>query len=78
MAKGFAERADNGDIIHTVKGESETLGLIAKWYAGSAAKATEIANMNGLAEGGTLTPGARIRVPLNLIKQFKAMAGDYK
>lgn len=75
MSKGFAERADNGDVIHTVKGESETLGAIAKWYAGAEDKAGEIARMNGLAEGGVLVPGARIRVPLNIIKELKAMPG---
>lgn len=77
ISKGFAERADNGDIIHTVKVDTETLDLVSKWYTGSPTNATEIGNFNGLVPGGSLTPGARIRLPLKLITQTKVMPDGF-
>lgn len=73
MAKGYAERASNGDVLHSVKSEDETISKIAGWYTGSEANAKEIASANGLDESKSLSPGMRIRIPLSIVKQFKAL-----
>jgi hypothetical protein len=73
MSKGFAERAENGDVIHTVKKEGETLESIARWYAGGEAHAAELATLNNLKSGEPVPVGQRVRVPLRHVKQFKAM-----
>ncbi len=72
MAQGFAERAENGDLWHVVKGDSETLELIAKWYAEPSA-VDEIARVNGLVAGQALLAGTKVRVPLKLLKKLKVM-----
>lgn len=73
MSKGFAERADNGDVIHNAKGENETVESIAKWYCGDISKGAEIASLNGLKLGDKLAKGARVRVPIKVVKNFKQM-----
>lgn len=78
MAKGFAERADNGDLIHTVAAEGTSLASVAKWYTGSDKNASELAKINNLPEDQPLPKDSRIRVPLRLIKQFKVMPEDFK
>lgn len=78
MAKGFAERADNGDVIHTVKSDSETAELLTKWYTGSTANLPEVERVNGLATGQLLVPGARLRIPIKLLKKLKVMPADFK
>jgi len=78
MAKGFAERAENGDVVHTVKSSSETLSALAKWYTGSATAAAEIGSYNGIAETDILSEGKRVRIPMKNVKQFKAMPADFK
>jgi len=77
MAKGFAERAANGDLIHTSKA-GDNLALIAKWYTDSANNAAAIAQANAIAPTETLGDGKRLTIPLKLVKQFKAMPADYK
>lgn len=72
MSLGYAERADNGDVIHTVVG-GENLASIAKWYTNSSDNATSLAEANGIKIGDTLSAGARIRIPLKLIKNIKQM-----
>ena len=76
MSKGFAERAENGDIIHTVKSDKESVEAIAAWYTGSAKNGAELAKLSDLKEGEAPTIGKRIRVPVKKITQFKAMAGN--
>lgn len=78
IARGFAERADNGDVIHTVKSETETAGLMARWYTGAESNAREITDYNGLPEAEIFTIGKRLRIPFRLVKQFKAMPADYR
>lgn len=73
MAQGFAERAPNGDVVHTVKSDAETFEKIAEWYTGSANNALDVATINGQTLQSKLTPGNRIQIPLKLIKQFKAL-----
>jgi hypothetical protein len=73
MAQGFAERAANGDVVHTVKVETETIEQIAQWYTGSATNASSILQSNGITAGTGLKTGIRIQIPLALVKQFKRM-----
>lgn len=73
MSQGFAERADNGDIIHTVGGDNESIGVIAGWYTGSTANAKALADLNGTNLTDPLPRGKRVRVPLALLKNLKVM-----
>ena len=73
MAKGYAERADNGDVIHTVKSDRESVADIAKWYTGNAANTAAINEANGLADEKELLQNQRIRVPLKLLKNLRSM-----
>ena len=73
MSQGFAERDTNGDVIHTVQNDGETLEKIAAWYAGNKNKASEIAKASGVEAGTTPTIGTRLRIPLNLVKNTKQM-----
>jgi len=75
ISQGYAERAANGDLIHTVKTETETLADIAKWYTGSATNATAIlaSNATELKTPEALTIGTRIKIAASLITQTKAM-----
>jgi hypothetical protein len=76
MAKGFAERASNGDVVHTAKG-GESLAAVSKWYTGSDTHAADIALSNGLQAALPLAPGVRVKVPLKLLKQLKSMPADF-
>ncbi len=78
MAKGFAERGDNGDIIHTVQEPGETLEGIAKWYADAPGKGKDLATFNGIDAAAPLNIGARIRVPLRDVKNLKIMPPGYR
>jgi len=73
MSQGFAERAENGDVIHTVGGDNETISAIAAWYTGSTANAKAVADLNGSNLTDALPRGKRIRVPIALLKELKAM-----
>lgn len=72
MSQGFAERAQNGDVIHTVKKGDETLEAIAKWYTGGAG-VNDLAAANGTQADVPLAPGTRITIPMKQVKEFKAM-----
>ena len=78
LSKGYAARADNGDIIHIVKDDVETLSAIAKWYAGSEDKVADIAKQNGFDPNTKLSRGNQIRVPFNIIKNDKMMPSEIK
>lgn len=73
MSKGFAERDKNGDVMHTVKAETETLEAIATWYSADKSKAGEIAAASGLDPAAPLKVGARVRIPLSIVKNGKRM-----
>lgn len=73
MSKGFAERADNGDVIHTVSTAHESLDGIATWYTDLESNAEALAHANNMAVTDKLHEGMRIRVPLELVKRFKQM-----
>jgi len=73
MSQGFAERASNGDVIHTVKVNTETLTTIAEWYTGSSQNGDALAKANALGANDPLAVGTRISVPVNMVKNFKVM-----
>lgn len=74
MSKGYAERNESGDIIHTVKSPVETMAAVATWYTGDDANAKKIATHNGFSSSKhKLAKGDRIVVQLKLLKRFKAM-----
>lgn len=77
LAKGYAERAANGDVIHTVR-EGETLENIAKWYTGNAGNGEDIAKANRIGAGDTLSGAQRINIPGKLLKNLKQMPPGYK
>lgn len=71
MSQGYAERAENGDVVHTVAVDGETLASIAAWYAGDPQHEEAIAKANGLTKGAAVTKGTRISIPMGLVKNFK-------
>jgi len=73
ITEGYVERASNGDAIHRVKSSSETLEAIAKWYTGDESKAASVAEANGLQVHGPLNAGMRIRIPVAIATQNRAM-----
>lgn len=72
ISQGFAERAPNGDVVHTVAVDDESLSSIATWYTGSAGNEEKIASANGLKSGATLAKGTRVTIPMSLVTNFKA------
>jgi hypothetical protein len=78
MSQGYAERAPNGDLIHTVKHENETLATIVKWYTDSPDRAAEIAKQNNIESTGAVAQGTRITIPSAALKKFKIMPPDFK
>jgi hypothetical protein len=74
ISQGFAERAENGDLVHLVNGDNEKLDDVVKWYTGSPANASAVAAKNALTPGSALVKGTRIIIPFALVKQFKTFA----
>jgi hypothetical protein len=72
-AKEFAERAPNGDVIHTVKSPTETLASISNWYSGSGANAKKVSEKNNIPEDAKLTPGTKVFVPGEIVTNPKTM-----
>jgi hypothetical protein len=72
-ARQLAERNPNGDLIHNVKNPTETFHTLANWYAADSEKAKEIADKNGLPIDAKLTPGTKLFVPAEIVKNPKEM-----
>lgn len=70
MSQGFAERASNGDVIHTAE-MIDTLASIAAWYTGDAQNEEAIAKVNGLSKGAAIPLGTRVTIPVGIVKNFK-------
>lgn len=73
MSRGYAERTQTGDVVHTTKKEGESLRDIAAWYTGSPDNAEAIASRNNIPLEGVIISGARITIPQSMVKEFKAM-----
>lgn len=78
IAQGYAPRADNGDVIHVVKYENETLHRITNWYTESDKNEEQIAKLNNLTPGQAVPLGTQIRIPLELLKRLKSMPSTFK
>lgn len=78
IAKGYAPRNENGDVIHIVRGDNENLRQISRWYCTSEAALPEIAKNNNLDEKSSLKAGSQVIVPFQLVKRSMAMPKDYK
>jgi hypothetical protein len=72
-AKELAERAPNGDVIHTVKSPTETLTSISNWYSGSGANTKKISEKNNMPEDTKLSPGTKVFVPAEIVTNPKTM-----
>jgi hypothetical protein len=72
-AKELAERAPNGDVIHTVKSPNETLTSISNWYSGSNNNTKKISEKNNMPEDAKLTPGTKVFVPAEIVTNPKTM-----
>jgi hypothetical protein len=73
VARGFARRDTNGDVLHSVKGETQSLDKIVRWYTGSPAALGEVAKLNSLPDEGNLPAGTEVRIPVKLVKEGKAL-----
>ena len=73
MSQGYAERDANGDLIHTVAKDTHTLEAIATWYTGSADNAVKIQGFNNIVSPDAPPLGSRIRIPFDLVKEFKQL-----
>ena len=72
-ARGFARRDTNGDVLHVVKGENQTLERVVRWYTGGPAAVGEVAKLNSLPEQENLPTGTTVKIPVKLVKERKAM-----
>ncbi len=72
-AKENVERGPNGDAIHTVRTETETIASISNWYAGSGDQAKKIAEKNNLPLDAKLKPGTRIFIQSELVTNSRVM-----
>jgi len=73
IARGFTERTPEGDILHAVKSEGESLKDISAWYTKSEANMDAIAAANQLTPDSALSPGSKIRIPALLVREMRAM-----
>jgi hypothetical protein len=69
----MAERTLGGDVIHTVKSESETLTSLSNWYTGSPENAQAISEKNNLPLDTKLNPGAKVFIPSGIVTNPKTM-----
>lgn len=74
LSEGFAERAENGDVIHTVQG-AQTIDEISRWYTGAPGNSAMIMEKSGIPAGTPIIPGMRLRVPFASVKQFRLLGG---
>jgi len=72
-AKGFAERTNSGDLVHSVNSAEQTVDSIVSWYTGSTAGLEEVLKYNALPEKPSLGIGQKIVIPRALVKQPKEM-----
>ncbi len=77
MSKGYAEREANGDLVHSVRFDGESIDSIVKWYTGDLSNKTSIIAANKLADDTKLKGGDRVVVPFALIKNFHFMPSDF-
>lgn len=67
LSKKFAPRAINGDLIHQVNFDGESLESISSWYTGAIGNLGAISSANKLEPGHKLKRGESILIPVNLV-----------
>ncbi len=72
VARGFARRDSNGDILHSARA-GQTLEDVVKWYTGSGAALEKVREANGFAAGKQIGVGDQVRIPFAMVKEGKAM-----
>ena len=78
-ARGYAKRAENGDILHPVEGNAQALSNLAHWYMGSVNRVPELQEANQLAETSTeVRKGTTVRIPQRFIKNTKKMPINFR
>jgi hypothetical protein len=77
VAKGFSDRAENGDLRHTVVANDETTKKLAEWYTGAEKNATQIAQINSLRSDQYLTVGSIVVIPGKLLVRALKMPAGY-
>lgn len=70
LSKNFAPRALNGDLIHQVNYDGETLESISSWYTGSLGNLGTISTANKFEPGHSLKRGESVLIPVNLVKNL--------
>lgn len=75
-SQGFVDRDPNGDGVHVVKSEHETLEKISAWYTGSDKNVPQIATASGIPEGKELIAGQKVKIPKSLLTRFRALTSD--
>jgi hypothetical protein len=73
LSKGYADRTESGDVIHIVRGATESLKEVAKWYTGSDKNADILGKANAVLPEDVLQRGQRIIIPEGIARNFKAM-----
>lgn len=73
ISQGYADRAPNGDAIHTTKVEGESLAAIVAWYTGSDKHLAAVAQANQIDPQKHLAAGTIITIPSGLVKNWKAL-----
>lgn len=73
VSKGYANRDEQGNVIHTVKSYTETLQAISYWYTGNEINAVEIEKFNNLTDASNLRIGQKIIIPFSMLKNVKQM-----
>lgn len=72
MARGFAKRDVNGDVLHQVRA-GQTLEAIVTWYTGSTGGLDQVRSASKLAADAVVSDGQTVRIPFALVKEGKAM-----
>jgi hypothetical protein len=64
----LAEISPEGDIVHYVTSEDESLEMLARWYTFDKTNTARLARMNKLSQSQALTIGDSIIIPSYLVK----------
>jgi hypothetical protein len=67
----------NGNQVHIVKWQDETLPAISRWYTGSIDHAETIANANPTLNPAAVQVGDRVFIPQNLLKTKGEMSRSF-
>lgn len=79
LSQGYAKRAPNGDILHEIEGNAQTLENITHWYMGSTSLIPELQEANNFPEAQkNVRKGTVVRIPVEFIKNTKQMPMNHR